>query len=175
MTDRPGWHFRFSNAFFWASSIVSTSGYEKLILQKQCKLIEGKQGVKLLALLQHCTPSPNHWNTKLVQLHHTQVKPTSQQFTGLRVITPRSYRTGWKICCDEAQIMCSPQFATAWRTASTMCLALMPKMSSSSWGFPLRGTPLTASRVTTMPGSWPTADSTASPRPPGQTQSISSL
>lgn len=58
------------------------------------------------------------------------------------------------------------QLAKVLLTAATIHLALMPNMSRSSCGLPLRGTRLTASRCTTMPGSSPTADRTASPRPP---------
>lgn len=58
------------------------------------------------------------------------------------------------------------QLAKVDLTAATIDLALMPNMSSSSWGLPLWGTRLTASRWTTMPGSSPTAAKTASPRPP---------
>ena len=50
-------------------------------------------------------------------------------------------------------------------TASTMCLAEMPKRSSSSSGLPLRGISRTARRCTVMPAS-ATAAATASPMPP---------
>jgi len=72
-----------------------------------------------------------------------------------------------RVCGEEAAADSLPlQLAKVWRTAWAMCVALILKRSSSSWGLPLRGTPLTARQVTTTLGSWATADSTASPRPP---------
>lgn len=52
-------------------------------------------------------------------------------------------------------------------TACTMASRSMPKIRSSSWGLPLRGTWETARRCTVKPVSFTTAEHTASPRPPG--------
>jgi hypothetical protein len=57
-------------------------------------------------------------------------------------------------------------FQRCARTASTMWLAEIPKRSTSSCGWPLRGSSRTASRCTTIPAE-ETPSATASPSPPG--------
>lgn len=56
------------------------------------------------------------------------------------------------------------------RTAWAMPSRSMPKIRSSSWGLPLRGTWETARRWTVKPVSFTTAEHTASPRPPEESE-----
>lgn len=58
------------------------------------------------------------------------------------------------------------------RTAWAMASRSMPKIRSSSWGFPLRGTWATARRWTVKPASFTTAAHTASPSPPGESGDV---
>ena len=60
----------------------------------------------------------------------------------------------------------SIQADKTWLTAFTMHAALIPYLSSSSAGLPLRGISLTASFLTVMSRHSPTAEHTASPIPP---------